>query len=175
MAKPRDRAAYEAFFGAPVRFGSSMDAMVFPSIWLDHDVSPAFVDKSRRKLPPAAWDFTDHVRHQIATRIGNKPVSARHVASVMGMSRRVFDRRLASFGVTFRRLLDEVRFARARRLLDAGAAPLSDISFALGYSEPSAFSRAFRMWAGMTPQAWRESFGRTTTSGNTDRSSAVQL
>jgi AraC-like DNA-binding protein len=108
-------------------------------------------------LPPSAWDFTDHVRHQIAMRIGREPVTARAIAAAMGLSRRTLDRRLSGHGVSFSKLVDEIRYARARRLLAAGHAPLSDISLALGYAEPSAFSRAFRGWAGCSPQDWRQS------------------
>jgi AraC-like DNA-binding protein len=132
---------------------------MFPSCWLDHPVTPASVDGGQRALPPTAWDFTDHVRHQIATRIGLGALTAPVVAATMGLSRRTLDRKLASFGTAFSQLLEEVRFARARRLLAAAHAPISDISLELGYAEPSAFSRAFRAWAGISPQAYRQAHG----------------
>ena len=156
MTKPMDTIPYEAFFGAPVRFESPMDALVFPRRWLDHPVVPAALHAGSQLTPQGAWDFTDHVRHQIATRVGIKPVDARVIAADFGMSRRALDRRLAGCGVTFRKLLDELRFARARRLLMAGPTPLAEISLALGYADPSAFTRAFRKWSGVPPEAWRE-------------------
>ena len=156
MTKPMDAIPYEAFFGAPVRFESAMDALVFQRSWLDHPVVPAALHAGSRLTPQAAWDFTDHVRHQIATRVGIKPVDARVIAGDLGMSRRALDRRLADSGVSFRKLLDELRFARARRLLMAGPTPLAEISLALGYADPSAFTRAFRKWSGVAPQAWRD-------------------
>ena len=155
MAQPESAAPYEAFFQAPVRFESTMDGLVFPRQWLDHRLGSASIDGAAAVLPAPRWQFTDHVRHQIAMRIGFEPVTAASVAAGLGLSRRVLDRRLSGFGTSFRALLDEARFARARRLLSVGCAPLADISLALGYAEPSAFSRAFRSWTGMTPQAWR--------------------
>jgi AraC-like DNA-binding protein len=155
MARPRNVTPYETFFGAPVRFESAMDALVFTRHWLDHPVTPDSSASGSGSLPPSAWNFADHVRHQIAMRIGREPVTARAIAAAMGLSRRTLDRRLSGLGVSFTRLVDDIRFARARRLLAVGHAPLSDISLALGYAEPSAFSRAFRGWAGCSPQDWR--------------------
>jgi AraC-like DNA-binding protein len=160
IAKPKNVTPYETFFGAPVQFESAMDALVFPRHWLDQPMRPA--TSGGGSLPSAAWDFTDHVRHQIVMRIGREPVTAWAIATAMGLSRRTLDRRLSGLGVSFSQLVDEIRFARARRLLASGRLPLSDISLALGYAEPSAFSRAFRAWAGCSPQDWRLSRERTT-------------
>lgn len=156
MMKPIDAAPYEAFFGAPVRFESPMDALLFPRRWLDHPVMPTGPRAVAQQSPLAAWDFTDHVRHQIAIRVGISAVDARVVAKALGMSRRALDRRLAGCGTSFQQLLNELRFARARRMLVAGHAQLAEISVALGYGDPSAFTRAFRKWSGHAPQAWRE-------------------
>jgi AraC-like DNA-binding protein len=160
MTRPKNIGPYEKFFSAPVRFDSAMDALVFPRHWLDHPVTAKSPTSSAGSLPPSAWDFTDHVRHQIAMRIGREPVTAWAIAAAMGLSRRTLDRRLSGLGVSFAQLVDEIRFARARRLLASGRLPFSDVSFALGYGEPSSFSRAFRAWAGCSPQDWRSSGGR---------------
>jgi transcriptional regulator GlxA family with amidase domain len=89
-------------------------------------------------------------------RVGIKPVDARVIAGDLGMSRRALDRRLAGCGVSFRKLLDQMRFARARRLLMAGHMPLAEIDLALGCADPSAFSRAFRKGTDVSPQTWRD-------------------
>ena len=70
------------------------------------------------------------------------------------MSPRTLQRRLGAEGTTFDVLLDGVRSSRALALIDTGAA-LSEVAFALGYSEPSAFHRAFRRWTSTTPRKWR--------------------
>jgi len=164
MARPKDPLPYEVFFNAPVRFESPMDALVFPRRWLAECVVPSSPHAGLQLPPQAAWNFTDHVRYQIATRVGIRPIDAQVIAGAMGMSRRAFDRRLADFGVSYLELLDELRFARARRLLMAGHAPLAEISVALGYAEPSAFTRAFRKWSGVSPQAWRDLHAQPDTS-----------
>ena len=58
----------------------------------------------------------------------------------------------------YRAITNEIRFEIARQLLQDTEVPLGQIAAALGYSEASAFTRAFRRWSGHTPPAWR---GRT--------------
>ena len=55
----------------------------------------------------------------------------------------------------YRAIANEVRFEIARQLLEDTEVPLGQIAAALGYSEASAFTRAFRRWAGQTPSDWR--------------------
>jgi len=156
-ARPNDPAPYETFFGAPIRFDSSMDCLVFSRHWLNQSVTPHSLDGGSRRHTHAPWDFPDRIQHEIAVRIGLASLTATEIAVAVGLSRRGLDRKLAASGTTFRKLLDELRYARARRLLAASNVPLADISLALGYTEPSAFSRAFRAWSGVSPQHWRES------------------
>ncbi|MET0532513.1 MAG: helix-turn-helix transcriptional regulator [Microvirga sp.] len=77
------------------------------------------------------------------------------MASLLAMSRRTFDRRLKSRGISYKALANEIRFEVACRLLQDTEMSLSQIAAALGYSEASAFTRAFRRWSGRTPTAWR--------------------
>jgi AraC-like DNA-binding protein len=55
----------------------------------------------------------------------------------------------------FKALANEIRFEIARQLLEDTEVPLGQIGAALGYSEASAFTRAFRRWSGQTPTSWR--------------------
>lgn len=155
-ARPKDPSPYESFFGAPIRFDSSMDCLVFSRHWLNQPVVPHSLGGGLRRHAQVAWDFPDRIQHEIAVRIGLASLTANEIAAAVGLSRRALDRKLAASGTTFRKLLAELRYARARRLLAASHVSLADISLALGYSEPSAFSRAFHAWAGVSPQQWRE-------------------
>ena len=159
-ARPKDPTPYETFFGAPIRFDSSMDCLVFSRHWLALPVAPHSLDSGLRRQAHAPWDFPDRIQHEIAVRIGLMSLTATDVAATVGLSRRDLDRKLAASGTTFRKLLEKLRYARARRLLAASHVPLADISLALGYTEPSAFSRAFRAWSGVSPQHWRKSHAK---------------
>lgn len=63
-------------------------------------------------------------------------------------------RRLAAESTSPTDLVETVRRACVLALVEAGAS-LAEIAWMLGYSEPSAFHRAFRRWTGTTPTAWR--------------------
>lgn len=76
------------------------------------------------------------------------------VADCLRVSTRSLQRRLADAGTSFSDLVDRTRQTRALGLLDAGVA-IGEIAWMLGYSEPSAFHRAFFRWTGSTPSGWR--------------------
>ena len=66
-------------------------------------------------------------------------------------------RTLSASGTSFQVLLKDVRAQLAKRYLTNPRLSLSEVAFLLGYSEPSAFHRAFRKWTGTTPVEYRES------------------
>lgn len=70
-------------------------------------------------------------------------------------SARSLQRQLAAAGLSYQQVLDSCRERRARQLLADARLGLSDIAFLLGYTEQSAFTRAFRRWTGQSPGRWR--------------------
>ena len=81
------------------------------------------------------------------------------VAERLGCSERGLQRRLQRSGVSFAALVEQARSQLAARLLADTALSMTDISERLGYSEQSAFSRAFRRWTGSSPQTYRTLHG----------------
>lgn len=77
------------------------------------------------------------------------------VATVIGMSVRTLQRRLAETGVTYSDLVDEVRLASALALIDDRSIRLCEISRKLGYADAANFDRAFRRWTGFSPSQVR--------------------
>ena len=73
----------------------------------------------------------------------------------MGLSTRTLQRRLTVAGRDFGVVLDDVRRARAETLLADGKQNLAEIAYMLGYSEPSAFTRAAIRWFGILPSRMR--------------------
>ena len=71
------------------------------------------------------------------------------------VSARTMQRRLAEQGETFQAVLQRVRYQLAREYLADGRLELTEVAALLGYSEHSAFTRAFRQWAGVGPKRWR--------------------
>ena len=77
-------------------------------------------------------------------------------AELAGMSDRTLKRYLAKSGMTFKQLLQRLRFEEASRLLGTTDASIIDISNELSYNSPSNFARAFYRWAGMSPTEFRQ-------------------
>ena len=104
---------------------------------------------------PAKADIVAALRRALGRGLGDRTVSGEELARRLSMHRRTLNRRLEAEGTTFREVLDAVRYKRACELLRNPNLSIADISPRLGYGEPSAFSRAFRRWSGMTPLQWR--------------------
>jgi AraC-like DNA-binding protein len=81
------------------------------------------------------------------------------IARRMGLSARSFHRRLSEQGLSFQTLTEETRREIAINMLREDRYALSEIAFLTGYSEQSAFNRAFKRWMGVTPAAYRKTLG----------------
>ena len=73
------------------------------------------------------------------------------VAQEMGLSRQTLYRRLKAEGITFEQLLDALRHRLALKLLRDQHLPVKQAAWRLGFSDPAAFSRAFKRWTGTSP------------------------
>jgi AraC-like DNA-binding protein len=79
------------------------------------------------------------------------------VARSLGISVRSLRRRLDEEGVSYTTLLNEARATLAKRMLDDPRRSIYETAYAMGFSDPSAFHRAFKRWTGMTPTQYRHS------------------
>jgi len=101
----------------------------------------------RAPVPPT---LAAQVGRVLAESLRSGEATIGHVAKRFGMTERSLQRRLKDEGVSFNTVREDVRKQLARRYLDDKLA-IAEISFLLGFSEPSAFFRAFKRWTGMTP------------------------
>ena len=108
----------------------------------------AFVASIERQSP-----FRRDVEDRIATLLEAGDVRIDRVAADMGLSRQTLYRRLKEEGVTFEELLDKLRHRLALRYLREERMSVKAASYRLGFSEPAAFSRAFKRWTGQPPRA----------------------
>jgi AraC-like DNA-binding protein len=100
------------------------------------------------------------VRRALRTGLLRDSCSASAIASLFSMHRRTLNRHMNSLGLTFRQVANEVRFEIACGLLENTDMALRQVAAALGYSELSAFTRAFKGWCGQTPSEWRANRSR---------------
>ena len=110
------------------------------------------------------------VRRLLRTELLRDTCSAAGIARLFSMHRRTMSRYLLNRGLTFRQVANEIRFEIACDLLENTDMALGQIAAALRYSEPSAFTRAFRRWCGQSPSDWRASHLRARTSRRARRS-----
>lgn len=99
---------------------------------------------------------TVRVRREIVRRLGRGGLDQTEIAEVLGYSRRTLRRRLGAEGQSFSDLLSECRMQSAIRMLGAPDTPMSRVAEFLGYTEISAFERAFRSWTGQTPARFKK-------------------
>lgn len=107
-----------------------------------------------------AQGFGARVRAVIGQSLREGEPRVGDVAQRLGMTARTLQRRLQDEALGFTALVDEARLELARRYLADETLTISEVSFALGYSEPSAFTRAFKRWSGSAPAEYRESSRR---------------
>lgn len=96
-----------------------------------------------------------HVRKSLAT-LDAARGDIGHVAASCGMSERTLRRQLEAAGTSFRNVVDDVRRARALELIDEGRTRIGELAEATGYTDPTAFARAFRRWTGLAPLRYLE-------------------
>lgn len=160
--QPSDLRPYRRFFRAPLRFDQERSELVFAAHWLDHPVATAdphlyrHLEKTAGQLHETAHsDFTDRFRRTLRNSLAGEACTARSIAQRFGMHERTLNRRLRDAGTTFHQELDRVRLETARQLLEQTEKPLPRIADLLGYSDGTAFIRAFKRWTGLTPARWR--------------------
>jgi len=154
----------ERVFGCPSTFAQPRLAMVLQrSVWdtpvpgVDAALS-AILERHAATLEqstPAAVDLPSRVRQAIAEALPDGAPTIDRIGRLLGMSGRTLQRRLTAEGLRFSELVDRVRLQLAHsHLAQPGTTP-AEAAFLLGFSDQSAFTRAFKRWTGETPVAWR--------------------
>jgi AraC-like DNA-binding protein len=161
---PADLRAHHAHFGPQIRWGARADEVVFPRSTLDAvprlanpALSAHFEQQASRMLVRASADapLPLRVRHAVEHALPSGEPGAAHIARQLAMSERTLRRALAAEGSSFRAIVERARHDRARLLLQDRRASLAEIALSLGFSELSAFSRAFKRWTGQAPSEAR--------------------
>jgi AraC-like DNA-binding protein len=116
------------------------------------------VHMAHARLPvrgPSARDFDRRVREVVAAQLAGGPLHVRVVADSVNTSARTLQRRLHRAGLTYARVVQQVRFEVAKQMLRDPSLRIGDVARTLGYSHPAHFTRAFQRWTGVTPREFR--------------------
>ena len=157
--KGPDAAPYRAHFDAPVTFGAPVTQLVLPRGVLATTLASSdpnllsiltrAADEMARQRPTDA-STTSHVARVLREVLRADEGHVEVVAKRLGLTTRSLQRRLKDENTSFAAVREDVRRQLSRRYLDEGLS-IAEISFLLGFSEPSAFFRAFKRWTGLTP------------------------
>jgi AraC-like DNA-binding protein len=164
--RPPDASAHERFFSAPIEWSAprtevAIDAKLLAQPLLKADPGlAAYFERHAAALlekcaEPEGMEY--RLRSALAAELPRGVPTLETIAPRLGMSTRTLRRRLQEAETTFREVLDQTRCELAKRYLADPQLPVGAVGFMVGFSEPSAFHRAFKRWTGVTPAAFRAS------------------
>jgi AraC-like DNA-binding protein len=160
-ARPGHGAAYEALWKVPVTFSSAWNAIQIDPSWLDIPLHN-----------PSGYAFgvlSDHADRLLAQLEASRTVRGRveaallpilhkgapgmeEMAARLGVSRPTLYRQLRQEGVTYEAVIDALRHTLALHYLNGRKVSVNETAYLVGFSDPSAFSRAFKRWTGSSPK-----------------------
>jgi AraC-like DNA-binding protein len=152
---------FARLFGTHVAFTCDADEVVYPGtlarapcVNADPYLNALLVKycdeaMARRRKKAATWQ--SKVENAVVPLLPHGQARIGTIAAELGVSRRTLARRLADEGLTFRKVLDDLRFDLSKRYLREQDLPVSEIAWLLGYRETSALNHAFKRWTGHTP------------------------
>lgn len=162
--RPSDPRAWEAFYACPVKFEANANQIRIPLDVVDKVLSSAnpslaqlnedIVVEYLDRLDQG--DVPGRVRREIVRQLPSENFSQSLVAEALNMTPRTMRRWLRSHDTSFNELVTDVRQDLARKLVADDNVSVTEMSFMLGFSEVSSFTRAFRNWHGVPPSTARQ-------------------
>jgi AraC-like DNA-binding protein len=151
---------------APVAFNAPRNAYLADRRYLDHPIAlhPRYVFGVLSARAQALMDELQRAT-TMAGRVEALLLPALHtgqanvdaVARALATSRQTLYRRLKSEGTTFEGVLEGLRHKMALHYLQGKKVSVNETAYLVGFSDPAAFSRAFKRWTGRSPRAMRQS------------------
>lgn len=157
--------SYQDYFQCEVKFGQSESSVTFDKKLAGENL-PA---KNKGLLlinEKALIDYIDNLNQNdiqrkvaklILENLASSKVSDEEIAQSLFMSTRTLQRRLTNEGTSYKQVLEDVRKRLVVEYLNDKKLSLSEISFLLGFSEQSSFTRAYKRWFGISPAQARKS------------------
>ncbi|MBW9064887.1 AraC family transcriptional regulator [Rhizobium herbae] len=167
-AEPQQGADYRLFFGAPVQFSQPVSRLAFdravlklPIVRTEQALKQFLRGAPANILVRYRYDagIAASVRKRLRQATPSAWSSFSELAAQMKMSPSTLRHRLQSEGQSYASIKDEIRRDLAIKMLLHGHGSVGDIAAQVGFSEPSAFHRAFRKWTSKSPAAFRREEG----------------
>lgn len=165
LPAPPDDRHHRAFFGAAaVRYDAPLTILRIPRrVWnlpLQRQEPGLRRLLERHAESLLARELAEHdplaeLRAAVRARLCDGDLKVEAIARELATSTRTLQRRLAESGTSFQATVDEERRRAAQSYLREARLAVGDVAYMVGYSEPSAFVRAFKRWTGETPRSYR--------------------
>lgn len=162
--RPAEAEVLATTFRCPLSFGHEALRIVYPLaygelplIGGDVAVREALEAEAKRRLEARTprSSRTAEIRRHVADRLEDGGPTIEEVADALGVSTRTLQRELAAEGTHFKELVDDVKRELAEGYVRRSELPLADVALRLGFSDQTAFQRAFRRWFETTPGVMR--------------------
>ncbi len=155
---------YEKIFGCPVEFDAAASEIWFDPAMLayrspryDADLFRLHEELAEKRLSAIKrQDLIERIRAILAKKLELESCELKGVARELGMPPRRLRFELTRAGTSFSEVVEQFRYALARKLLAKTSEPIEHIVYLTGFSEPSTFYRAFKRWSGKTPVQFRD-------------------
>lgn len=163
--EPKNIRDYIGIAGPEISFGREVESVGIPSEILarrpsDSDPTLNSIIENSALLALQRIEQGGNELHRITTQIcdglRDGDASLDTVSRELGMSRRTLQRHLEGANTSYRQLVEDVRKSLAERYLTEANLQISEVAYLLGYSELSAFSRAVKIWFGVSPSVLRD-------------------
>ena len=163
---PRDLKGYPEAFNCPILFDQPHNFIAYKTTDLETRTAKADisinkflverVEEETKGIEVSSLKIASDVENLIKDALPSGIPSIIQIGEHMGMSSRTLTRRLSENGITFRNLVRQTQEKISKDLLLNTADTVSEIAFQTGFSEQSAFSRAFKRWTGVSPVEYRQ-------------------
>lgn len=156
-------AEFEKYFGSPVYFEADENSLLIPHEWMNQPLPMANAELARqndrvvmeylRRFDGAR--VTEKVRAELISRLPAGEPPRGDVARALHLSEKTLQRRLTGEDSSYQRILDETRSDLAQQYLREKGVSVCEVTFRLGFSDQSSFTRAFKRWTGVAPGEFR--------------------
>lgn len=157
---------FAEYFGCPVHSNSKENTITFDAKSLNittlkadrfiHDFITQRMEEEKKKLSEKGDELTEEINKILKESMASGIPSLAQIGDYLGISGRTLKRRLSDRNLTFRDLVQKNREETAIQLLSQTSQSIGEIAFLTGFSEQSAFNRAFKKWTGQTPNDYRK-------------------
>ena len=155
---------FEAYFGCPVYLEAEENSLLIPHEWMQQPLpmaNPELARQNDRVVMEYLRRFdgaklTEKVRAELISRLPAGEPARADIASALLLGEKTLQRRLKDEDSSYQQILEETRCDLAQQFLREKNVSVCEVTFRLGFSDQSSFTRAFKRWTGLSPGEFRD-------------------